>query len=88
MVWAALNRLAEGRLDVVVNVQHPNDAAARWGHWHYMPVRSYGTAEEDEFMEECDKVLIVGPKSDEMLQYYRDLAKFYRKPSAWASPKE
>jgi thiamine pyrophosphate-dependent acetolactate synthase large subunit-like protein len=53
-----------------------------------MPVRSYGTAEEDEFMQECDVLLIVGPKSDEMLQYYRDLAKFYNKLSKWASPKE
>ncbi len=88
MVWTAIEKVVGDRLDAAMFVRHPNDAAARWGHWHWTSVHIYGEAEEDEFMEQCSSVLIVGPKDDSMLEYYRDLAKYYHKPVAWASPKE
>lgn len=86
-VWGAMGRCVADKLDPVVLAPHPMCAAARWGYWHWCPVRLFGSDEDDDMLKECDRLLVVGPKSDETLVYYADLARYYGKKVTWAAPK-
>lgn len=86
-VWGSIAHVVQDYPDPVVLTTHPQSAAARWGYWYWCPVRLFGSDEDDDMIQEADRLLAVGPKSDEMLRYYADLAKYYNTPVTWAVPK-
>lgn len=88
--WAAVNRYVakHGIEDPVVLTTHPHSVVASWGYWHWATVWAYGSDEDELMVQECDRLLAVGPKSDEMLAWYFDLAKYHGKTAARAVTKE
>jgi hypothetical protein len=90
LTWAAIARYVgkHGLDDPVILTTHPHNVAARWGYWHWSTVWAYGSDEDELMVQECERLLVVGPKSDEMLTYYFDLAKYHNKKVAWAVTKE
>jgi len=87
-VWGSIAHvLADKDPDPIILATRPQCAAARWGYWYWCPVRLFGSEEDDDMLKEADRLLVVGPKSDEMMAYYANLAKYHKTPVTWAVPK-